>query len=42
LILLKFRIYDITDEPICRAAIETETKRTDPWTQQKGWHELRE
>ena len=34
-----------TDEPICRAGIETQMYRTDLWTKQEeegGWDELRE
>ena len=34
---------DDTDEPICRAAVETQTQRTDLWTQgaRNGWEEER-
>jgi len=34
-----------TDEPICRAAVEMQTERTDLWTQGRGrreWDKLRE
>ena len=34
-----------TDEPICRAGIETQMYRTDLWTkpeEERGWDELRE
>ena len=37
---------DGTDKPICRAAMEIQTQRTDLWTQggirRRGWDEQRE
>ena len=35
---------DDTDEPTCRAAVDTQTQRTYLWTQQgkREWDELRE